>query len=47
MCLKDEVQKLRNQIKRDGIKNALQHETILNLTINMDVKNDVHRRRKP
>lgn len=32
MCLKDEIQKLRNQIKREGIRNALQHEAIINFT---------------
>ncbi len=30
MCLKDKIQKLRNQIKYEEIKNALHHDATLN-----------------
>ncbi len=35
MCLKEDIQKLRNQIKREGITNALQHDAIINFTHNI------------
>ena len=40
MCLKEDVQKLRNQIKKERIRNALTHDAILNFADNIQIENE-------
>ncbi len=35
MCLEEEIKKLRSMIQHEGIKNALQHDAIINFTHNI------------
>ncbi len=45
MCLEDEIRKLRNQIKHEGIKNALNHDAIINFAEKMSA-DEYDRKRK-